>query len=201
MNYTEIIGGLLGGGGIMAFFNFFRDSKKDRSEEIFKLLDEYKSMVLDLRKMEVECKSILKQHETQLNEMQGTISELRSQIILLESATNDLPFPMWLKDIESTMLYVNEEYENLFLKPMGLTTLDYMGKKDVDIWGEEIGKKYIESDKKTLAMKGKSYLTLDPIILNGNNLSEHWKIIKYLRFVGKVVVGIGGIAIPTFKTD
>ena len=71
-----------------------------------------------------------------------------------------------------------------------------MGKYDADIWGIEIGRIYKETDKKTLRLKGTHYIAEDPIIIQGDDVTQKWKVIKYLRYVGKIVVGIGGIAIP-----
>lgn len=200
MNYIEIIGGLLGGGGLITLFNYFRDSKKDRSEEIFKVLDEYKEMVVSLRNTEAMCKQELKKHEDRINELMHMLQELRSQFILLESASNDLPFPMWLKDVNSKMLFVNVEYEKTFLVPMGKKASDYIGSFDYDIWSKEVADSYVASDKKTLKLKGQSsIITGDIIIIDGKDLSEEWVVIKFLRYVGASVVGIGGIAIPTFN--
>ena len=199
MNTLELIAAILGGGTLTALVQTWATSKKDKQEEIYRVLDEYKSMIDELRKVEASCKVLLNDHQVKIFEMQETITELKNKIILLETASNDLPFPMWLKDMDSRMLYLNTEYERNFLQPINKTAADYIGKFDRDIWPANLAQEYVENDKKTLKLKETTVLT-EYVILNNEDHSQEWKVVKYLRYVGKTVIGIGGIAIPLTKT-
>lgn len=196
-NWYEIAISITGGGALVKIFDFVRDTKKDSSEEIFKVLDEYKNMLNNMKLVDIDNKSMIAKNTTQIEELNIVISDLRSKVILLETASHDLPFPMWLKDMEFKMLYLNHEYEKLFLKPNGITTVDYIGKTDFDVWSVEIAESYMRSDKETIKSKNGVYIATNEIIIVGeNNISEKYRVIKYLRYVGKIAIGIGGVAIP-----
>ncbi len=194
-NYIEIIAGALSGGTLATIFQVWRERNKDRSDEIFKVLDEYKAIITELRDVETQCKTLLSTHSEKINMLQTTITELRSKIILLESASNDLPFPMWLKDVDSKMLYLNNEYERLFLIPNGKTAKDYIGRYDHEVWSKEIADEFTANDRRVLASKSGTYVFTETIKVNGAELTNKYKVVKYLRYVGKTVVGIGGMAI------
>ena len=49
------------------------------------------------------------------------VAMLENKVLLLESAHQSLPVPMWLKAMDGTMLALNPAYERVFLKPNGLT--------------------------------------------------------------------------------
>lgn len=197
INVVEIIVGVLGGGTLATIFQTWRESKKDKSEEIFNVLDTYKAMIADLRDVEGQCKKTLETHQVKINELQETINDLRQKLILLESASSDLPFPMWLKDVHSKILWLNYEYEKEFLLPNNLRMSDYIGKFDSDIWPKEIADEFIRNDKEVLKLKGIAKVVDDEhIILDGVDMSRKWRVVKYLRYAGSTVIGIGGIAIP-----
>lgn len=196
VNYIEIISGIIGGGTLATVFQTWRERNKDKSDEVFKILDTYKEMITDLRNVENQCKTLLDSHAVKISELQETISELHAKIILMESASNDLPFPMWLKDIDGRMLYLNAEYEIAFLKPNGKTAKDYIGHYDYDVWDKDVADLFRKNDKMLLTLKNNSSWVVEPIMIGGIDATSQWKILKYIRFVGKTPIGIGGIAIP-----
>lgn len=129
-----------------------------------------------------------------LQEQGKRIFILEQRMNLVESVPHDLPIPMWMKGTDGIMEYLNEEYENIFLKPFGKTAADYIGKDDFAVWPEEIAKAFRLHDQQVLEKK---------IVYNGrekvpNNKGEIelWRIIKYVRWAGPIPVGIAGIAFP-----
>lgn len=127
-----------------------------------------------------------------INDLQKQVNNLRNKLLLLESATNDLPIPMWLKDLDGTMLSLNKAYEWLFLLPNNLRAEDYIGKHDSDVWPEEVAEEFGKNDRTVISNKSveKFYETVS---IDGEN--KEFLIIKFPRKVGNTIVGIAGIAI------
>lgn len=123
--------------------------------------------------------------------------DLRVKVIHMEAANNDLPFPMWLKDMSGKMMYVNPEYERAFLEPMGKTAKDYIGKTDYDIWPQDVAANYMSHDR--AAQKKGLWVGNENITIDGSDVSADWKVIKYLRYAGKLPLGVSGMAVPLFK--
>lgn len=128
-----------------------------------------------------------------VNDMQKDLAFLKSNLQLVGAITNDLPMPMWLKDVDGRMMYLNKAYEQAYLIPMGLTANDYIGKTDADVWGEEIGEMYRQAD--AIAMQSdKPTISIERV--EGKGLkSRDIKVVKYRRKLGNTVLGIGGMAI------
>jgi hypothetical protein len=73
----------------------------------------------------------------------------------MESSYMHIPLPSWLKDIDGTMLAVNDAYEMYFLIPNGFVKSDYIGKTDSDVWPENVAQEFIESDIRTMQSEKK----------------------------------------------
>lgn len=131
--------------------------------------------------------------EDQLEPLRIQVSDLEIKVKLLESASQQLPVPTWLKDRNGVMLALNAEYERIFLAPSGLSEQDYLGKTDFDIWPEVYAKKYKAIDQVVLQTK-RVWMGEEWVIVNDS--AQKWRIIKYPRYSGTVLVGVGGIAIP-----
>lgn len=119
---------------------------------------------------------------------------LEQRVNLIESVPNDIPLPMWMKDPSGKMEFLNKHYEEIFLKPLGLTTGDYLGKTDYDVWPKEIADVFRIHDREVFERK---------IVFNGReNITDAlgkvtpWRIIKYVRWAGPIPVGIAGVAFP-----
>lgn len=185
MNYIELVSAVFGGGLLKAAFDYVTSSKNLRKDELAEVVRVWREDNDRLRKENETLK-------LELLEIHKDLSELRTKIILLESAHTDAPLPMWLKDVSGRMLALNSEYEKQFLTPIGRTALDYVGKYDEDIWPAEVAHEYKKHDG--LALLNDSWRGKETIYLNG--VKEEWIIIKYVRYAGKVKIGIAGLAIP-----
>lgn len=188
-----VLTGILSGGLVGAIVSW-RKSKRDDFDILIK------TWKLDNDRLREEMEGLraqFKELEKMLDSEKEKSNHLQNKIILLESAHHDLPFPMWLKDENGIMLSLNPAYEKKFLIPQGFEAKDYLFKKDEDIWGPEIAKEYGRHDYET-KIKG-IFIGNEIINLKGSNISDEWHIVKYARYLGGVLIGIAGIAIPVIK--
>lgn len=119
--------------------------------------------------------------------------ELKLKMTILESSNQSLPLPMWIKDVSGKMLSLNEAYEETFLAPLGLTSRDYIGHADADIWSVEVALRFGQHDNRVLVTKQpwKGIETVD----DGLGGMVDYFVLKYPRMLGDTVVGISGIAL------
>lgn len=130
----------------------------------------------------------------ELIRLKREVSSLQDKVTLLESSHQDAPIPIWLKDRSGIMLALNPSYEKEFLIPLGKNRKDYLHKSDYDIWPEEIAREYVQNDN--FVMRTRSTWIGYENILDHKGDKVKWKIIKYPRTAGGVIIGIAGMAIP-----
>ena len=195
MDWTLIITGLisaLAGGGLASYFNYKLGSKKENTNEFTLLLEQYKL----LRKSDMEemqgLKARIKELEDKDLERRLEIQGLKHQLMVYESSHLDIPLPNWLKDTSGRVLFINKDYEDMFLVPRGYTMSDYVGFDDYSVWDEKFAKKIIQSDREVIRTK-KPTTYIEEIDLNGRTL--YVEVLKYPRKFKDVVIGIGGIVL------
>ena len=197
----EIIIAALSGGVLTQVFTFIlnRDKAKETAEknDFQTIVEQWQSDNKRLR--EENEKHLQTQNDLykKLADHERKISALNTKLLIMESAYMHIPVPSWLKDLDGTMLALNEAYEDNFLKPLGLCRADYVGKTDFDIWDEETAKEYQENDVRVLNSIEKVWFGKEKIVLNGVDVTNDWKMLKYVRFAGDLEIGIGGMAIPS----
>jgi hypothetical protein len=181
MAFTALIVAV--GGQLLSF-------RQDSRMEFRELAVEYRKEVERLRGVEQRCLRL------ELN-LSKEMDRLHSKMVLLESASQDLPFPHWLKSNGTkvrpgVMLAINKSYEDRFLLPIGKTAAAYIGKTDAQFWGEAIGTKYWEGDMKVIDGKVPTdHYEVDPF-----NPKDSIRVIKYPRRLGTTTIGIGGMVLP-----
>lgn len=153
------------------------------------------------KEQRIDFDLIVKRLDIENNECKETnqllikkVAMLENKVLLLESAHQSLPVPMWLKSMDGTMLALNPAYERVFLKPNKLTTIDYIGKKDHEVWPEEIADAFRSHDMK-VQTSGKTLETTELVPIDG--VMTKWHIIKYIRFSDGIPIGIGGMAVKS----
>lgn len=198
MNYIPELIAFISGGGLLSLLNYFREKKKDDTTDFQVIVAEYKIMVEQFKQTIAGFEISEKECKRALDKVSFELVDLRNKINSLESSHFDLPFPMWIKDLDFRMLSLNSEYEKCFLKPNGKQISDYIGKTDLEFWGDDIGKSYGDGDMRTLNSKSGIWVGTELIVLKGNVISENWRIVKHLRYLGNTPIGIQGIAIPIF---
>lgn len=195
------------GGGIGAFLTYRLGNRKQDETEFVALVSAYKELVQetkdnsdDLRIRVDELESKVRGLNKALHNREKEIQNLRNQLIIFESSHSDVPVPIWLKDTNGVMLFVNTEYEEKVLKPINKTSEDYIGETDFKIYPPNIAKDFRKNDRRVLTQK-------KPI-----RFKEKWQgadgqwlqgdIIKYPRFLNRnTVIGIGGLIIDIKEID
>ncbi len=179
------------GGGLGAFLTYKLGSRKQDNNDFAALVGEYKALVGEYKE-EVEMLRVeVAVFRNDLAEKDKEIINLRNQLMIFESSHTDIPLPMWLKDTSGIMLFINDEYERLILLPLGKKARDYIGQTDVEFWGKDIGLPLTQNDQKVMRNKRPEKLTEE--WTGVNDVLHEGRIVKYPRFSGKTVVGIGGV--------
>lgn len=195
ISLTQIILGVLSvlgaGGGIAAYFSYKQNRSAQESIDFSSIIKTWQEDNERLRIRERE-------NARKIYDLQQEVSHLRSKVLLLESATQDLPIPMWLKDMDGTMLALNPAYEQIFLIPHNKTMKDYIGKQDVDVWPEEISKAFKEHDEWVKA--NRSQLRVYENVPLADGTVREYFILKYPRYSGKTMIGVAGIAVDSKLT-
>lgn len=187
-----VIAGLVGLGSKYGI-DFFNSKRREKRVDFDTILQRLDKELTESKKKQEELSAKNQELQNQLLKMQGEIMNLRNKIILLESAQNHSPLPMWLKDTDGTMLALNDAYTETFLEPNGISKKDYVGHFDKDVWPLHIAQEYGENDRQVLVTK-KVFRGRETVKIN--DTETQWRIIKYPRYAGEIVIGIAGVAIP-----
>lgn len=184
--WAELVITFVGGGLFSSVSTYVLAKKKNDLDGFDKILSTWQQDNERLRLQE-------KANAEALILLQKELANLRAKLSLLESNQVDFPFPMWLKDLDLTMLSVNVHYEREFLSPMNKTATDYIGHTDDKIWPESIANEFKNNDLFVLNSK-KVWDGEETIVRYG--IPEKYRIIKYIRYAAGVPIGIAGIALP-----
>lgn len=199
MKYINEIIAFLSGGSILAVANFFRSQRKDKVDEFVTLIEKWKEVNKDQDEKFREHETLYDDAKRAIVKLTEEINKLKTKILLLESTHIDFPFPAWFKDNSLKMMALNQSYEDVFLKPRGLTMMDYIGKTDFDIYEDHIATKYVENDKRVLKHHSDVWMGDEPLFVNNEDVSHRFRVVKFKRYSGNTVIGIGGFAIPINK--
>lgn len=196
--FGKILGLIVGAGGLGAYLTFKLGNRKQDTTEFSSVVSEYKELVKGYKQEVVQLRVDVEELKKFLHDKQDEVTNLRNQLMIFESSHVDIPVPIWLKDTNGVMLFLNEEYERLLLNPIGKTSEDYIGHKDKDVWGEATGKIFTDNDKKVMREKKPIEFTEKWIGLNG--VEFEGRLIKYPRFLNnRTVIGIGGLIMEIKK--
>lgn len=201
MEWTVIIQGIgaaLAGGAVGAFLTYKLGVRKQKSSEFEILLNERKQITKDLteriEKLEVQIEAFREREAASKQEIQN----LRHQLLMFESSHTDIPLPIWMKDTEGKMIFLNDHYEDMFLLPRGYTIHDYIGKNDYAVWSPEIAKAFISNDKQVI--RTKKFVRKIEAIEDATGKIYYADLLKYPRKLQNKVIGISGIILRTAET-
>ena len=197
MDYIEIISAAVGGGFLTKLFDYLMNLRKAESDDFDTIVAQWQQDNERLRQENKEHKDRQDELYKKIAEHEKKLSALNAKLLVMESSYMHIPLPSWLKDIDGTMLAVNDAYEIYFLIPNGYTKADYVGKTDSDVWPENIAKQFIESDIRTMQSEKKIWFGKEQIVVKDVDVSDNWRVLKYVRYAGNIPVGIAGIAIPS----
>ncbi len=172
--------------------------------------ESYKSLVADQREnnrlTNEELKSLriridkdterIRQLENKAISDHRLIMELETRLTQYETFGQDMPFAYWMKDNAGIMRQINDKYEQLFMIPRGTRKDQYIGKTDIQYWGDAIGQAYHSNDMKIISGEEDFFMGVEPIFIGNTNVSEKFLIIKWAEYLGKSRMGVAGFAIP-----
>lgn len=110
-----------------------RQIAEDAPDEVGDLAHAFNTMIVELRES----------FETLEQRVQDRTAELRQQTRYLRALIDTLPLLVWLKDIKSRYLAVNQATAN----SCGHTVEGMVGKSDRDIWPRELAETYMADDR------------------------------------------------------
>lgn len=169
----------------------FRQKKQPEDRVDFQtILTDYKEQVEALR---TEVASL----KEEVDILRKDRDYFRNQIQLLQAAHHTDPFPRWTKDAQGRMIYVSKGYEEMFLKPLGYTAEDYIGKRDHDIWGDITGHHFAQQDK-YVQETGEMWIGFETHVVDGVDILQNFYFVKTPLYVKgtKHFIGTEGRAIP-----
>lgn len=176
---------------------WLRNKKESKQVDINTLLKQWEvqyhlinSRLQEAEEREKEC---LENYATMIKELNA----LKASVTLLKASAPTIPIPMWVKDTNGIMLSLNDAYEQTFLKPLGKTRNDYIGKTDTEVWGEEIAKEFRINDN--IAALSDEPISVFENVNIGNGIFKEYNIIKYRNKIADLVISIAGIALPKPK--
>lgn len=191
--WTERIITFAIGGGLAGLGTFVLQKRKADVEDFTILKEAYRE---EFKRYEEKFDKLLAQYaklEAKYEHQEEINQELKASISTIKSSYPDLPIPMWLKDHNGVMLSLNKAYEDAFLFPQGMTRLDYLGKHDDDVWGEEIAEVFRQNDLRAISQKKMSFVIEDDL---DSDVLKGWQFFKYPKYVDGIFVGVGGLALP-----
>ncbi len=194
-----LLGGIASGIGGLKIFEYLLGTKKENRSDFESIIDVLNEDNKRLRAEQQEMSRELKEVVAAQARDREEFHKMSMKLQLMESAHYDLPVPAWLKDTNGVMLAINPAYEELFLTPLGLNPSDYIGKTDVEFWGETIGRPYMVKDQQVFR-NGKSELCIETVPLP-NKETTRYLILKYVRTAGNVKIGIAGMAFKEMKPN
>lgn len=197
MDYIEIISAAVGGGFLTKLFDYLMNLRKAESDDFDTIVAQWQQDNERLRQENKEHKDRQDELYKKIAEHEKKLSALNAKLLVMESSYMHIPLPSWLKDIDGTMLAVNDAYEMYFLIPNGFVKSDYIGKTDSDVWPENVAQEFIGNDILTLQSEKKIWFGKETILIKDVDVSENWRVLKYVRYAGNIAVGIAGIAIPS----
>lgn len=201
MDYTQIILGIVSalfGGGIGAYFTFKINTRKAKTSEFQILLDERREVTSALTHRIKELEDDREKDRFKISELEKEVQTLRHQLMIFESSHIDIPLPVWMKDTEGKMVFLNDVYEKEFLLPRGYSINDYLGKNDYSVWPEEIADAFIKNDKEV--MRTKQHIRKIEMLQDAKGNHYYADLLKYPRKFNNTVIGISGVVLRTANT-
>lgn len=139
----------LGGGGLVKLLDlYFRERRLTDAQKVEK---KETDLLEDERIINLVVKSIAQQRDDalrQIRELNIRIENMAIEIQGLRLAQGRDPFPRWIVDSTGKYQFVNANFEEIFLRPQGLSAYDVINKQHEDIWPPEVAKTLHELDNK-----------------------------------------------------
>ena len=85
----------------------------------------------------------------QVNELNLNISKINARLSLLESSSSEIPFPFWIKDDVSYIIWVNKAYQRTVLERLGIDIDDFLNTRG-EVLGEDFVQQITKNDNEVL---------------------------------------------------
>jgi hypothetical protein len=193
----QTVATLLGGGLIATLINYKTNKSKQSSTDFKLVIDDRKDFAKDLLERMAAMEKIIEELREDKQRQAAEIHGLRMQILMVEGSHTDVPLPIWLKDTEGKVLFINDYYEDLFLKPRGYNMHDYLGKTDYNVWSKDVADSFRLNDDLIVTNRISSRYLEEIDLANGKLFIE---VLKFPRFYRNEIIGVGGIVLNTAKT-
>lgn len=170
-------------------FTFLINNKEFTQSEFDRTSQVLQRQIDDLRAENKELKQML-------NHERAERIKIQLQLSAITSTQFSRPFAEWVK-LDGIMIFINKKYEEVFLKPRGMTIDDYLFKTDMDVWPEDIAASYQVNDN-IVIRSGQVWKGIEHVPDANGNLVE-WIVYKYPYEVGfgpDKQRGVAGTAIP-----
>jgi len=189
----------IGGGVLATILTFWISNKKQNLSEFDVIINRYKEMHDDLIKRVDHLEDEQENLSRSKLYLEKEIIHLRTQLQLFESSTTSLPLPIWIKDLDGKMLYMNDYCINMVLKPLGMKFSDQVGKTDLEIWGKELADQYRKTDERIIRYK-KPIESVEPVLTRAGDV-YYVDVIKFPRLFEGIVVGVAGVIKGNHKKE
>lgn len=128
----------------------------------------------------------------ELLEAMETRLAVASQFLLtyereLISFISCLPYPAWIKDYHTRMIYVNPAYE----KAYSVAVEDYNGKQDFEVWHNDFSNEYKTNDIQV--MRTGKHVELKETFEDASSTIHTIDVLKWPLTNGGVVLGVAGM--------
>ena len=177
----ELIIAAITGGGLWKIFDYYLQNRQQNTHDFSAIIETWAKDNERLRVREEESRE-------KINKLESIVNDLQAKILLLESSSQDLPFSMWIKDKEGRMLALNQHYEEEFLIPIGKSIIDYIGKYDHDVWNSDFAAR--------MSILHQYVISTRKVVMGYTEISGiRYKIILFPKYLGRTLLGVGGMAI------
>lgn len=181
MSFIQEYGFIIGG----VIFLLTALLRRTNATQMNQYINTINMLRVDMAVMKKESSDKIGYFEAEFNLLRDELHDKDKLVSLLEATSWDLPFPYWLKDMQGKMIYINSEYEKKFR----LRSIDYVGKNDADIWGDEVAERFKANDRIVIESDNE-------YIIDENEL-EGYVVIKWKRRAGNIIIGVAGMCMPS----
>ena len=116
---------------------------------------------------------------------------VHASIDYIASLAEHCPVPMWVKDLNGKMMWVNSSFEDIF----GIDVNNYVGKSDKDIWEKEFAELCRQNDAH--ALKDGVWRGIEKTRRKDGHY-ENNLVLKYRVYDGPTLIGIAGMVCCVF---
>lgn len=170
---------------------------------LLKEVDELMNRCKNLELVIVQLRAELGMYEKRSRDLENIVASQFNRVQILELYCEMIPGPVWFKKMdlnnELRMYFVNSKFTEVW----GVTCEYYLDKTDMEVWGEEVGRKFHEADILVLKYK-RGHRIIEKIPndpFDPTSPVKEWVVWKFPVMDASKIIGIGGIAIDYVENE